>query len=513
MLRLSLAAVLIAACSATNGTRAQGTGGAGTAGRGGATAGDGGPGGAAGAAGETAGAGGTGGASAGNGGGVGAGGTTGAGGAAPIGPQPRVVLIDPMNSRFLVYGLDGQPERDLSPHLDFGAGFGDRIIYIDGLATAWGGIGGARIDGPGTPPGLDQPRTPSVILIRAIADTGDVVKVKALEPSGAIVMTQTLAGAWNGFEMSPGRGYLTAQLSTTETLTNAVVRVSDGHIVWQGSVGLSGYSPDDRHFVYFTPGTPYRLPSVVDLTTGAEIASTTTLIPSGDILALQLLAVLDQRAVINLSWQTYPDLLWTVDWQGKVTPFKSDVPMQVIETFRGVDPTGTKAVWSRTGTGGSSGADLGAFEIDLATNASTTWSGPDYSCFGRPGDIFFKIAANDVQSCACGDGACRTIATFPAVSDSRWHPRLHVSADRQTVVVGFDWNSQQVVVNPPEILCLRASGEVNMRLPWGRVTLDETGQLLLLGKQPAPSQTGIVNLVAGTVSWIDQLPRTAIVYE
>ena len=188
-----------------------------------------------------------------------------------------------------------------------------------------------------------------------------------------------------------------AQLSDGNTETDAIVRLSDGKIVWQGSAGTSGFTSDDRRFVYFPSGISH-LPFVVDPATGAEIDSTSTLIPSPDITTFELLAVLDTRAVFTASWLTY-GVLWTVDWQGKVTPFESDVPMQINDILQGFDPAGTKAVWSRQGIG--TGTNLGALEIDLASNGVTPWNGPDFSCFGRPGEVFFKIVANDVQSCAC----------------------------------------------------------------------------------------------------------------
>jgi hypothetical protein len=516
---LPLMAALGAACSSQNHLGTQGTAGAGAgAGQAGSTgtgAGGGGPAGNGGTGG-TSGAGGTSAGGAGGEGATGAGGAAGAGGATAVGPQPRVLLVDPATNRFLTYDLDGQPVRDLSPQLDFGAGFGKRIVRVDGLGTAWDENEWSVISATGAPRGVDEPLTPSVILIHATATGGDVVKVKALEPSGALVTSQTLSGAWNGFDMSPKRGYLYAHVfSDNDTQANGVIRVSDGQIVWQGRSGWFGFARDERHFVYFPPGTS-RLPTVVDLATGAEVASTSTLIPP-DITTFGLLAVLDGRAVISAGWQNHGTLLWTVDWQGQVTPFRSDIPMHVSESLQRFHPTGTKAVWSRgmDGTGSPPSAELGAYEIDLATNASMPWSGPDYSCFGRPGEIAFKLAGNMVQSCACGDGTCRDIAAVPAVSDARWTPRLYVSANRRTVVVGFEWISAQAPVNPPEVLCLRASGEVITRLPWGMVKLDDTGQLLLISSAfPATTpQTGIVNLVAGTVTWLAQSPRALIVYE
>jgi hypothetical protein len=402
--------------------------------------------------------------------------------------------------------------RIFNAELDFGAGFAGQVVWVNGLGTGWDGTFATGIASARTW-GLDGPRAPSVILIRA-AGSG-MVKVKALEPSGTVVTSQTLAGAWGAFELSPGRGYLAAQLASVNTQQSAVFRVSNGQMVWQGSAWLSGFSPDDRRLVYFPSGTSYKLPNVVDLQTGAEIAATSALITSPAITTFQLLAVLDQRAVISTSWQNYGMLLWTVDWQGRVAPFKSDMPMFVSETLQAFDPAGTKAAWSRTGngTGGASG-DLGAFEIDLATNASTSWSGPDFSCFGRPGQIAFRIAGNAVQSCNCGDGTCRDIATLPVLPRD-WVPRLRVSADRRTVVVIYEWQSAMAPTNPPEILCLRASGEVIARVPWGMADMDETGQMLLVHGPlgPMASQIGIVNLVAGTATWIDRALRAMIVYE
>jgi hypothetical protein len=191
------------------------------------------------------------------------------------------------------------------------------------------------------------------------------------------------------------------------------------------------------------------------------------------------------------------------------------MPMGVSETLQAFDPSGTKAVWSRAGNGtGTAPADPGPFEIDLGTNASTAWSGPDFSCFGRPGQIAFRITGNAVQSCNCGDGTCREIAALPVLA-REWVPRLRVSVDRRTVVVTYEWMSAMAPTNPPEILCLRASGEVITRVPWGMADVDETGQMLLVHGPlgPMASQIGIVNLATGTATWIDRALRAMIVYE
>ena len=114
------------------------------------------------------------------------------------------------------------------------------------------------------------------------------------------------------------------------------------------------------------------------------------------------------------------------------------------------------------------------------TTARTTWDGADFSCFRRPSEVAFKIVGSALQSCACGDNTCTTIATLPAVPQSGWLPRLLVSADRRTVVVGYDWGLNSLPTSYPEIVALRANGDVIGRFSFGFAELDDTGQLLLI---------------------------------
>ena len=252
-------------------------------------------------------------------------------------------------------------------------------------------------------------------------------------------------------------------------------------MVWRGWSASGGFARDDRHFV-FVAGNLADLPHVIDLMTGAEVVATSTQIPPIAPVSIGIDAVLNGWAVFRAQWNTYGLLLWTLDWQGRVSRFGPDMPMYVDDYLQGFDPAGTKAIWSRqtNGGGGQPATYLGAFEFDLATSTSTSWTGSDFSCFGRPGQIAFKIAASEVQSCACGGSTCTTIATLPAPPEVGWIPYLLVSSDRRTVVVITTGSLSRIPNSYPEVLCLRAGGEVIARVPWGLVTLDDTGQLLLI---------------------------------
>jgi hypothetical protein len=537
---LALLAAQLSACSGRNhiGAQLPGTGGGDGTGSGGATAGSGGAGsggagsggassGGAGSGGASSGGAGSGGASSGGAGSGGAssggaGGATGAGGVTGGGPQPRVLVVDPPTNRFVTYDRDGQPVRDYLGQLDFGSGFGARSVWVDGYGMPWDVPSTLVIFSPVAPRGLDEPLAQSVILIRSAATSGDVVKIKMVGAGGALVGAQTLSGKWEAFELSPKRGYVHALAldRTAASRTSAVIRLSDGRVVWQGFASEAGFARDDRHFV-FLPGTASELPHVLDLATGAKIASTSTQIPPDHTgVSLGINAVLNDRAFIRASWDSYGELFWAVDWQGRVTKLGADMPMYVSEYLRGFDRTGARAILSRQHNGGDGRTDyLGDFEIDLGTNVVTPWSGPEFSCFGRPGEVAFKIEAGAVRACACSDGTCRALATLPTVPTTPgvlagWSPRLLVSADRRTVVVTYEWQSQIAPGSFPEILCLRASGEVIARLPWGLAELDDTGQMLLIRPWGGPmSKLGIANLVTGTVTLLDPAQKAVIVYE
>jgi hypothetical protein len=127
----------------------------------------------------------------------------------------------------------------------------------------------------------------------------------------------------------------------------------------------------------------------------------------------------------------------------------------------------------------------------------------------------FRIVGSAVQSCSCGDGTCHAIATLPVVSEGGWSPRLLVSDDRQAIVVAYDWPLNRQPTSYPDLVALRASGDVIARIPFGFAQLDATGTLLLtipFGSGPHSTQVGIANLVAGTVVWIDRA-SAAIIYE
>jgi hypothetical protein len=536
---LALIALQLSACSGRNhiGAQLPGTGGSdgpgsggatagsggATAGSGGATGGNGGAGnGGAGSGGAGNGGAGSGGAGNGGAGSGGAGGATGAGGAAGGGPQPRVLVVDPPTNRFVAYDRDGQPVRDYRGELDFGSGFGARSVWVEGYGMPWDVPSTLVVASPVAPRGLHEPLAQSVILIRSAATSGDVVKIKMVATGGALVGAQTFSGRWEAFELSPKRGYVYALAldRTAASRTSAVIRLSDGRVVWQGFATEAGFARDDRHFV-FLPGTASELPHVIDLATGAKIASTSTQIPPDHTgVSLGINAVLNDRAVIRASWDSYGELFWAVDWQGRVTKLGADMPMYVSEYLRGFDPTGARAILSRQHNGGDGRTDyLGDFEIDLGTNTVTPWSGPEFSCFGRPGEAAFKIDSGAVHACSCSDGTCRALATLPPVPTTPgvltgWSPRLLVSADRRTVVVTYEWISQIAPGSFPEILCLRASGEVITRLPWGLAELDDTGQLLLIRPFGGPiSNLRIANLVTGTVTVLDPAQKAVIVYE
>ena len=94
---------------------------------------------------------------------------------------------------------------------------------------------------------------------------------------------------------------------------------------------MSGFSRDDRHFVFFPGGGATALPHIIDLVTGTETTSTSTQIPLQLAVTFSLDAVVNDWAVFRANWNSYGQLLWAVDWQGTVTRFGADMPMYVDE--------------------------------------------------------------------------------------------------------------------------------------------------------------------------------------
>jgi len=429
-----------------------------------------------------------------------------------------VLIVDPATNRFASYDRDGQQVHDYSAHLDFGAGFGARSVWReDGPGTSWdANAPSGAFWSPPPANGFDQAPMASALLISAATTAGDHVSVKAVRADGTLIGSASLSGAWNAMQLSPRRVYIAAQGQAANPNVNAVFRLSDGQKVWQGSAVTAGFTPDDRHFVYL-PGNVTALPRVLDLVQGAETASTSSQIPLLSGLTLGLYGVVNDWAVLGTQWNGYGLLLWAVDWQGSVTRFGSDMPMAVDETLHGFDPGAAKAVFSRqaNGSDGQPTSYLGGFAFDFAAKASTPWNGIDFTCFGRPSEVAFRIVGSTVQSCSCADSTCQAIATLPALTES-WVPVLLVSDDRQTIVVDYQWPFQRAPTSFPDILALRASGQMIARLSFGFAQMDNTGRLLVLSSfvsGPHAGQLGIVNLVAGTVVYMDGASGYSIIYE
>jgi hypothetical protein len=544
-LLLAFAAAAAPACSGRNQIGIQLDGG-GAGGSNAGNSGTGGRGGAAGAGGQSSVAGSSGGAVGGTGGssgvaggagggaagmGVAGSGTAGGGaagtGVTPSGPQPRVLVVDPATNRFVAYDRQGQVVHNYHDRLDLGAGFAGRNVWVDGRLSSWDGPTDARagslvVAGPN---GFAEPLQPSRILIRGQSSTTGPTRVRVLGADGAIINEHTIAGAWEAVHLSPKRGYIYANRYVDTPPTHdvgAVIRAADGMILAQRDVTSAAFARDDSRFVYVPQ--PYDLTRpvrVLDPMAGAEVGpapGTEPWVSVPNMPQTFLQATVNSRAVLLVSGQA-PDgrLLYSIDWLGNVLGFASlELPRYSDEYLLAFDPAGTKVMWSRQSINGGSSPVSGSFQLDFTNPPATPWTGGDATCFGRPTAVAFKLAGTSLQSCACSDGACTTIAAVPPVPDAGWLPRVLTNRSGSVVVVTNDWPLSRTPVSYPNTLCFSPTGQPLASAPYGSPIIDETGQLVLirpsLGTQ---REHAIVDLTRGIVTLIGNPPgwSPVIIYE
>ena len=119
----------------------------------------------------------------------------------------------------------------------------------------------------------------------------------------------------------------------------------------------------------------------------------------------------------------YGRLLWSMDWQAKITRFGARMPEYTDEYFLGFDPTETKAIW-QSQTNGNDGQPIvyvGAYQIDFGSMIVGPFSGPS-ECFGQPSLSTYKVDSGNVQVCPCSGAACTTIATLPPLESGFFPP-------------------------------------------------------------------------------------------
>jgi hypothetical protein len=515
------------ALAGTGGGAMAGTGGGAMGGRGGAGA-LGGTGG--GALAGRGGGGGIAGASAGTGGSAVAGaggGAAGRGGAAgslnPGAREPRVLVVDQATNRFAAYGRDGQLAHDYRSELDFGTGFTDRNAWVDWHLLSWDGP--TDVPPPGLnfppPPGLAFPLLGSRILLSAEnAGTGRV-KLKILTVAGTVENAFTLQGAWSGFQLTPARQYVYATIPETPTAAPvaAVLRPSDGTILWQKTISYAMFAASDSRLI-FIPADRSSPVRIKNLTTGDEFAPALTQEPfkTEPNIDIFLIAGLAQRVVIQAAgFALQSRLFYSMDWQGSITRFGSASPRYTDEYIQAFSPTGDRVRWSQVanGLGGGPIEYLGAFETTFAGNITAPWDGSDDACFGRSADRTFKLADGSLQACRCSDRVCTPIATMPVLA-SPWTARLVTDPDRRTVMVIYDWGANSRPPNYPDIACYSAAGQLLASLPNGAVDLDDTGQIVLLRAATGSTNAGqyaIVDLASGEIHWLGTATAPTIVYE
>jgi len=435
-----------------------------------------------------------------------------------------VLVVDQASNRFVAYDRQGQIVRDYRARLDLGSGFTARNVWVDGRLLSWDGPtashGGNLV---GAPRGLAEPLGPSRILIHAQASATGPNKVRVLAPDGEITNEHTITGSWEAFDLSPARGYLYASrhVDAGDTTVGAVIRITDGTIVWQRDVKSAGFARDDSRFIYSPTdfGSPVR---VLNPATGAEVAPTPGQPPWAtppNIPYAYVQGTLSNRAMLMVSGNSADgNLLYSIDWQGIVRRFGSEVPRYSNEYLHAVDPGGNKVLWSRdtNGLDGNPATHVGAFELDFASMMEGPWTGTDYSCFGRPAEVFFTLVGSSLQSCACESGTCTPIATLPALPEVGWLPRVVTNVAKTVAVVTYDWPLNRQPTQYPNLRCFAPNGQLLATVPFGSPEIDETGQLVLLHPSLGTGwEHAIVDLSRGSVSMIGMPPGWSprIIYE
>jgi hypothetical protein len=354
-------------------------------------------------------------------------------------------------------------------------------------------------------------------LIRAASSPAGTVKARVMTADGQTEKELSIPGAYEAMQLSPRRGYLfaVARGSTDSPTDGIVVRVADGSVIWKGAIAQSGFSHDDRRFLYVPKdrSTPVR---ILDLDKGTETtpALTQTAFASQPGVWVTLEAATDDLAVIQTDGvDKFGRLLWTMDWQAKVDRLGSDMPTYTDEYLTTFDPTGGKAAWQRqtNGLDGNPVVSKGSFEMDFATRTTAAFSASSWECFGRPDDLDFIIDNGAVKACVCGTGACTTLTTLPTL-EVGYLPSLLVSANRSVVVVKYDWTRNALPTTYPDILCLSATGKLLATVPAAVPEVDATGQLVVVREQRSPGRVGVVDLSNGTLTWLGTSSSTTNMY-
>ena len=361
---------------------------------------------------------------------------------------------------------------------------------------------------------------PSRILIRAGSTPSGTTAIRVVGTDGQTLTDRSVAGDWASLLLSPKGAYVYANASgspSASTDNAEVVRLADGTVVWQGLVAQAAFARDDQHFSYIpssmTP--PIRLR---DLASGADTTPASTQPPlNAPPVSLTLVASTADRVVVSSGGGPVGYRLWFMNWQTAISPFATDTPSFTDEVLGGLDPSGTRALWSRQTNGydGNPVAFVGAYEIDFSTTASQSVPVNGLDCYGRPASSFaYQVVAGAVQRCTCGDGACTTIATVPANPDM-WTPRIVASANGASLVVVYDWPLNRLPTTFPDMPWLSSAGTLIATLPNGSVTIDDSGRLVLIHQSPltGTNRIGIADPATGNITWIGTPAGARIVYE
>ena len=468
----------------------------------------------------------TGGSAASSGGSTSTGGTATTGGSSSIGLRSRAIVVDPTSDRFSAYDAEGQPVHDYRPLLDFGAGFGDRVVCIDTLDYSWDAkpsdpfFATTVLAPPGQDPSLAS--TELIVTAKAVNATKPMVTVRVARITGLVTDEFSILGNWDGFLSSPSRQYLQGGLSG---VTGIVLRRSNHSSVWQGPLYQAGFSPDDEHLIV-VPASSGNALLTVELSTGRVTNFNLSSLPAGfkSPTDLYVRGTFNSGAVLTGSRPNGAGYaLYWATWDGTIALLDPAMPAGVDEWSVMANRDATRLAFLRQAQSGVAAVDpslLGWFEIDVGTTntrALPRLNDTSEDCYDSAVTSYYTLSDGTLSSCSCTTAACAPFASWTPPSDSRWTPEIAVSPQRGLVGVQYLWMSQTVPASTTIARLYSATGALLVSVDSSSFTtsfaFDSLDQLALVGSYTPNYGKTIFSTATGHSSPIGSPARLAFGYE
>jgi hypothetical protein len=436
------------------------------------------------------------------------GGTTSTGGGSSADVRSRVIVMDSNSNRFSAYDAEGQLVHDYQSLLDFGAGYGDRVICIDNWDYSWDGTASSPFFAPTVlaPPGQEPPLAPTELIVTAKAEyaTKAMASVRVANISGEVTDELSILGDWQGFISSPSRQYLQGGISG---ITGIILRRSDHGTVWQGPLYQAGFSPDDQHLIGI-PTSNVDAVFMVELTTGRATNFDLTKLPAGFASPNNLYirgtfnsgAVLTGNRANGAGYAVY----WAT-WDGAISPIDPTLPVGVDEWPGTASRDSARLTLSRRAQYGVTvdASLLGWFEVDVGTTnvrALPHLNDTSGDCYDTAVTKYYALS-DTLSSCSCTSSACAPFASWPLPSDAKWEPELIVSPQRGFVGVEYQWVSQTIPTTSAASRLYNAQGDLLFSFdsgPYGgSFAFDRLEQMVLIDTYASTSSDAVYNPASG----------------